>query len=271
LTTNTATDVAGVLVDASKRNQAASVLLPPAQDQRVMIMGGGPSDMHDQTGATNTTAITDLSSPNPAAVTAAPMAMRRMHLCATLLPDRTVLVNGGAMMEESGADATLEAEIYHPDFTGGAGIWAMAAKSRVARLYHSVALLVPDGRVITAGSNPARKTEELRIEVFWPPYLFAGPRPTCNPSAIEVGYGDSVPAAVGTAQIASAGLIRPGSTTHSLDTEQRLVNLPIQLAGPEAVLLQMPATATTAPPGWYLLFVVTATGIPSEGAWIHLT
>ena len=67
------------------------------------------------------------------------------------------------MMEESRADATLEAEIYHPDFSGGAGVWAMAAKSRVARLYHSVALLVPDGRVITAGSNPARKTEELRI------------------------------------------------------------------------------------------------------------
>ena len=88
-----------------------------------------------------------------------------MHLCATLLPNRTVLVNGGAMMEESRADATLEAEIYHPD-TGGPGIWAMAAKSRVARLYHSVALLVPDGKVITAGSNPARKTEELRIEVF---------------------------------------------------------------------------------------------------------
>jgi hypothetical protein len=84
------------------------------------------------------------------------------------------------MMEESRADATLEAEIYRPDFGGGAGVWAMAAKSGVARLYHSVALLVPDGRVITAGSNPARKTEELRIEVFWPPYLFAGPRPTCN-------------------------------------------------------------------------------------------
>jgi hypothetical protein len=271
LTTNTVIDVGGVLVDASKRNQAASVLLPPVQDQRVMIMGGGPSDMHDQTGATNTTAITDLSVPNPAVVTAAPMAMRRMHLCATLLPDRTVLVNGGAMMEESRADATLEAEIYHPDFSGGSGIWSMAAKSRVARLYHSVALLVPDGRVITAGSNPARKTEELRIEVFWPPYLFAGPRPTCNPSTTEVSYGDSVPAAVGTAQIASACLMRPGATTHSQDSEQRLVELPIQVIGPGAVLLEMPTTATIAPPGWYLLYVVTGTGIPSEGSWIHLT
>jgi len=231
-----------------------------------MIMGGGPSDMHDQTGTTNTTAITDLSVANPAAVTAAPMAMRRMHLCATLLPDRTVLVNGGAMMEESRADATLEAEIYRPDFGGGAGIWAMAAKSRVARLYHSVALLVPDGRVITAGSNPARKTEELRIEVFWPPYLFAGPRPTCNPSATEVSYGGSVPAAVETAQIASACLIRPGATTHSLNSEQRLVDLPIQGTGPEAVLLQMPGTATIAPPGGTCCTWSPQRGFPPKAA-----
>jgi len=80
-----------------------------------------------------------------------------------------------------------------------------------------------------------------------------------------------VPAALGADQIASACLIRPGATTHSLNSEQRLVDLPIQVTGPEAVLLQMPATATIAPPGWYLLFVVNATGVPSEGSWIHLT
>jgi hypothetical protein len=72
-----------------------------------MLVGGGPADMHDETAATNTTAVTDLSAPDPTVTTAAPLAMRRMHLCATLLPDRTVLVNGGSMMEESGADATL--------------------------------------------------------------------------------------------------------------------------------------------------------------------
>ena len=272
LASNTATDVQGTLVDASRRNQAASVLLPPAQAQRVMLIGGGPSDMHDRTGATSTTAVTDLSVPNPAVVTAAPMAMRRMHACATLLPDRTVLVSGGAMMEESGADATLDAEIYHVDVAGGPGAWAMAAKSRVARLYHSVALLVPDGRVITAGSNPARQTEELRLEVFWPPYLFAGARPTCSPSVTEVTYGDSLATAVpGAAQIASACLMRPGATTHSMDCEQRLVDVPIQVTSPTSLLLQLPVTATLAPPGWYLLFVVTATGVPSEGNWIHLT
>ena len=124
----------------------------------------------------------ELAGADPAVATAAPMAMRRMHLCATLLPDRTVLVNGGSMMEESNADAVFEAEIYHPDAGSGPGTWSMVATSRVARLYHSVALLMPDGKVITSGSNPQRKTEELRIEVFWPPYLFAGDRPRCTPA-----------------------------------------------------------------------------------------
>ena len=268
LATNTAVDVKGVLVDAGRRNQSASVLLPPAQDQRVMLLGGGPADMHDENGTTNTTAITDLSAPEPTVTTAAPMAMRRMHLCATLLPDRTVLVNGGAMMEESAADATFEAEIYHPD----AGTWAMAATSRVARLYHSVALLMPDGKVITTGSNPARKTEELRIEVYWPPYLFAGARPVCTPAATEVHYGGTLTAATpDPTRIASACLTRPGATTHSSDGEQRLVDLPHRASGVTEVVFDLPAARTIAPPGWYLLFVLSTDGVPSEGSWVHLT
>ena len=272
LAANTAVEVTGVLVDAGKRNQSASVLLPPAQGQRVMLMGGGPSDMHDQTGATGSAAICDLSAAHPAVVTATPMTMRRMHLCATLLPDRTVLVNGGSMMEESAADAVLEAEIYHPGAAGGPGAWSMAAKSRVPRLYHSVALLMPDGKVITSGSNPQRKTEELRIEVFWPPYLFASERPQCTPADTEVHYGDVLAAAVpDPAQIASACLIRPGATTHSTDGEQRLVDLPHQAAGQGQLGLQLPQNSNLAPPGWYMLFVVSTDGVPSEAAWVHLT
>ena len=272
LAANTALEVKGVLVDAGKRNQSASVLLPPAQGQRVMLMGGGPSDMHDQTGATSTTAICDLSDPDAAIATAAPMNMRRMHLCATLLPDRTVMVNGGSMMEESNADAVFEAEIYHPDAGGAPGTWSMAAMSRVARLYHSVALLMPDGKVVTSGSNPQRKTEELRIEVFWPPYLFAGNRPRCTPAETEIHYGGTLTAAVpDPGQIGSVCLIRPGATTHSTDGEQRLVDLPHQAAGPSQVSLQLPPDPRIAPPGWYMLFAVSADGVPSEAAWVHLS
>src|SRR5664279_6173913 len=192
--------------------------------------------MHNQAGATGSTAIADLANAAPGYTPAAPLTMPRMHLCATLLPDRGVLVNGGAMMEESAVEAALAAEIYQP----GTGTWTMAATSRVPRLYHSVALLMPDGKVITAGSNPQRKTEELRIEVFWPPYLFAGARPGCTPADTEIHYGGTLTAAVtDPGQIASVCLIRPGAATHSTDGEQRLVDLPHQAAGPGQVSLQL--------------------------------
>jgi Domain of unknown function (DUF1929)/FG-GAP-like repeat len=267
LGTNAAIDVAG-LPDAGTRNQSASVLLPPAQDQRVMIIGGGPYGMHNLTPATDSTAIADLTAAAPVYTPSAPLHMGRMHLCATLLPNRTVLVSGGAMLDEHAADAAFEAEIYHP----GHDHWHMAATSRVPRLYHSVALLMPDGKVVTAGSNPQRGVEELRIEVFWPPYLFAGPRPTCQPAQTRVHYGATLAAdAPDAADLASACLMRPGATTHSLDSEQRLVDVPFQVTAPGAISLQLPADATIAPPGWYLLFVVNAAGLPSGGAWLQLT
>ncbi|MGH3791447.1 MAG: galactose oxidase-like domain-containing protein, partial [Pseudonocardiaceae bacterium] len=265
--TNSTIDVPG-LPAAGSRNQSSSVLLPPAQAQQVMIIGGGPYDMHNQAGATASTAIVDLTAAAPAYVPAANLTMGRMHLCATLLPDRTVLVNGGAMMEETTAQAALGAEIYHP----GTGQWHMAAESRVPRLYHSIALLMPDGKVVTAGSNPQRKTEELRIEVFWPPYLFAGSRPSVTPAQTEVVYGAHLSVTVPNAgSIVTASLIRPGATTHSSDLEQRLVDLPLVVSSADTLSLQLPNSSNLAPPGWYLLFVVDQAAIPSPAAWVHLS
>ena len=249
------------------RNQSASVLLPPAQDQKVMIIGGGGADIH-AVGATATSAIADLDAVPPVYVPGPPMHHARMHLCATLLPDRTVLVNGGSGMEESHAHVSPHAEIYHPDTNS----WRGAAASRVDRLYHSVALLMPDGKVVTAGSNPARKDEELRIEVFWPPYLFRGPRPSLVLTTDQVHYGDTVVAGVvDPADLREASLLRPGATTHSCEAEQRLVDLPLQVTGPDAVELELPASAALAPPGWYQLVVVSSAGVPSQGAWVHLS
>ena len=250
------------------RNQSASVLLPPAQDQQVMIIGGGGADIH-AVGATATSAIADLDRRiADLRCRGPPMHHPRMHLCATLLPDRTVLVNGGSGMEESHQHVSPHAEIYHPDTNS----WPGAAASRVDRLYHSVALLMPDGKVVTAGSNPERKDEERRIEVFWPPYLFAGPRPSVVLETEQVHYGGTVVASVADpADLREASLLRPGATTHSCDTEQRLVDLPLQVTGHDAVALELPASASLAPPGWYQLVVVSAAGVPSEGVWIHLS
>ena len=263
---NTVVQVDG-LPEPGLRNQSTSVLLPPAQDQKVMITGGGGADIH-AIGTTAKTAIVDLTAAAPAYTPGPPMHHPRMHACATLLPDRTVLVNGGSGMEESHEHVSPHAEIYHPD----TNTWRGAAASRAHRLYHSVALLMPDGKVITAGSNPHRKNEELRIEVFWPPYLFTGPRPSVVPASTHTRFGDTLVANVtNPADLREASLLRPGGTTHSCDVEQRLVDLPMQITGTDTVELTMPSTGRLAPPGWYQLVVVNSAGVPSEGAWIHLS
>jgi hypothetical protein len=166
------TEVPGLVghEEQSHRNQAASVLLPPAQDQRVMLIGGGAADpaaheTHETTEAIDNVNIVDLAAGQPQYRATAPLQRARMHHNAILLPDRTVLVAGGSRMDESRVAATLVAEIYDPS----GETWTPAAAARVPRLYHSTVVLLPDGTVITAGSNPTRGDEELRLELFHPP------------------------------------------------------------------------------------------------------
>src|SRR5215208_146735 len=214
--TGRSTPVAG-LPDPNMRNQAASVLLPPADEQRVMIVGGGGADMHHHEArepqvATRSVAIIDLSAPSAKYKAAARIRHARMHLNLVLLPDRTVLATGGAAVEENKVQAALEAELFDPR----TGKWRRGAKSRVPRLYHSVALLMPDGKVITAGSNPKRGIEEYRIEVYSPPYLFKGPRPEITLARDHAKYGASVRVTTpDPGAVREVNLIRPSATTHA--------------------------------------------------------
>jgi hypothetical protein len=268
------------LVDPELRNQSASVLLPPAQAQKVMVMGGGPDGKPDKTYATDKVSIVDLKAANPDYVAAAPMQLPRMHLNSVLLPDRTVFVSGGSLTQESQPLARLQAELYDPE----TDTWHLMATAQVPRLYHSTALLLPDGRVVAAGSNPeAGKSvvweqdppdpeEEMRLEIFSPPYLFKGARPAIANAPTEWKYGQTV--AIQSPQAGDslwASLIRNGVTTHSFDSDQRLVDLPIisQVGG--VVRVTVTNNPNLAPPGWYMLFLTDNNRIPSVAKWIHLT
>jgi hypothetical protein len=270
----TITGVPG-LDDPATRNQSASVLLPPAQEQRVMIIGGGPGDASNATGSTS---VIDMTEPDPRFQPGAPMSLPRMHLNAVLLPDRTVFVSGGALAREEAVAARLESEIYDP----ATGTWRIAAAATVRRMYHSVALLLPDGRVVAAGGNPPPyghqvpwvppdENEELRLEVYSPPYLFSGARPTLSAVPTEWARGQQVEIRTPHAgDIRWLSLIRPGATTHAFDNSQRLIDVPISQQGAGVVRAAVPVEPTLAPPGWYMLFLVDTAGVPSVASWVHL-
>lgn len=275
----------GGLTELNRCNQGASVILPPAQTQRFMILGGGPEGEDE---ATSRVAIADLSAGPSNFVAASPMHHVRIHVNAVLLPDRTVFATGGGAKREAGAvfkidpNPQLEVmvpEIFDPTAPGG-GTWTEMATATVPRLYHSIALLLPDGRVVAAGGNPDKGSrvawlppdpeEEERLEIYSPPYLFRGARPQISVAPDRAKHGDTITVQTPQAdQIRDVSLVRPGLTTHSFNVEQRLVDIPFTAAA-GALTATLPASANLAPPGWYMLFLTDKNGIPSVAHWLQL-
>lgn len=242
------------------RDQGATVLLPPAQMQKIMVMGGGSPSI-------NAVHVIDTDAAPPTYVAAPSMLRNRIHVNAVILPDRTVVATGGSGEAENALTASTEAEIYDP----ATNTWATGARARVPRLYHSIALLLPDARVLTAGSNPSRRNDEMRLEVYHPPYLFRGPRPCIEQAPDRVTLGASftvhVPNAV---DIKWVSLVRPMATTHSYDSEQRLVDITFRRNGVCKLNAHVPSNPNLVPPGWYMLFVVNRRGVPSVAKWVHV-
>ncbi|MEU4483654.1 galactose oxidase-like domain-containing protein [Streptomyces purpurascens] len=273
---NTVTQVPG-LRKKDERDQSASVLLPPAQDQKVLTLGGGNIDSNPE--ANRLTDIIDLKQPNPSYVAGPPIPQGtvdlgngpvpqtgdqgKMYVSAVLMPDGKVLETGGALHNR--ANPVYETSIFDPE----SETFDPVAVDPEARGYHSSAFLLPDGRVMTSGDNPGNGTWNHDVSVYSPPYLFKGPRPTIT-SVIDTEwtYGDTQRITVDR-PIAKAELIRPAAVTHSSDPNQRFVDLPLSVDG-NNVDLNVTSNPNLAPPGWYMLFAVDANGVPSVAEWVHL-
>ncbi|WP_258046262.1 galactose oxidase-like domain-containing protein [Leifsonia shinshuensis] len=221
------------------------------------------------TGISANTAYTlDMNQPNPAWRPTAPMAYPRSFVDLTNLPDGTVLATGGGT-DKSGQDlskAVKPAEIWNP----ATGTWTTVAALTAPRLYHSVAILLPDGRVfVSGGGGDTGVADQLSYQIYSPPYLFKGARPTITSAPSTVQYGAS--AFVQTpdaANIASVSLIRTGSDTHAFDQNTRGMQLSFsQAAG--GLNVQLPPNGDWAPPGHYMLMIVNAQGVPSTAAMVR--
>ncbi len=255
----------GGLTDLAHRDHAMSVLLPPAQDQKVMMLAGGSDD---GSASTNTTAIVDLDETNPRFTAAAPMDVGKMYVSAVILPDRTVFETGGtSMTRERGESYVHSAQIFNPQ----TGMWTKAKDHGVPRGYHSSAVLLPDGRVATFGNNPRDGSFDLRIEIYSPEYLTLGERPVITTAPSEVEYGDTFTMqTTSAAPIKSVSLIRPMAVTHSVDGNQRLVDVPFETQANGDLRLSLTDNPNLAPPGWYMLFATDEAGVPSVASWVHV-
>lgn len=244
------------------RDQAASVLLPPAQDQRVMIVGGGNTETNVP--ATNTTDIIDLSVAAPEYTPGPDLpGPGKMYLNLVTLPDRTVLSANGATFNRAGDIKT--AALYNT----AENSWKSIASDPIPRNYHSTAILLPDGRVAIFGSNPGDNSFEKRVSIYSPPYLHKGTRPTITGSPERATYGDSFSLTV-TGDVASASLMAPMSATHQTDTNARLVDIP--LAGVDGTrVAQIPDNPNLLPPGPYMLTVLDTAGVPSIAKWVWIS
>jgi hypothetical protein len=251
------------------RSYGTSVLLPLSgangYKSRVMIFGGGNP-------ATNTTEIIDLSAATPQWQYGPPMSQPRIEMNATILPSGSVLVMGGSVNDEDAATASLNADLYDPK----TNTFSSAGANTYPRLYHSGSLLLPDGTVALMGGNPTRGSYEQHIEIYSPAYLFNGDgslatRPTITNAPASVSYGGAFQVQTPDASaISSVVLVRPGSQTHAFDMDQRLVELSFTAAS-GVVTATAPPHGNIAPPGYYMVFILNSSGVPSVARFVQLT
>lgn len=214
---------------------------------------------------TATAEIIDLNAATPAWSYTGSMNYPRRQHNAVILPDGTVLIVGGSSGNafDDSTNPVLPTELWNP----ATGQFTVMASVAVYRGYHSTALLLPDGRVLSAGGNVGG----ANAQVFSPPYLSGGARPTISSAPTGVGYGETV--FIGTpdaTSISQVTWLRTGSTTHTFDQSQRFMHLSFTQAS-GGLNVTMPADGNTAPPGYYMLFLLNTSSIPSVAKIIQIT
>jgi hypothetical protein len=256
----------------SERSYGSAVML----DDKVIYFGGGgegscPGNLPRRTGE-----WVDLAAATPLWKAIAPMTIGRRQLNATILADGTVLITGGtsACGFNNEAGAVFAAERWNPSGgTDGQGAWTTMANASVVRAYHSTTALMPDGRVLSTGSGSGGgATNQNSYEIYSPPYLYQGPRPSYGLASNVVHYNSTFTiTTTAAASITKVHLIRLAATTHAFDQGQRLRRLVFQVAADgQSLRATAPLSGKIAPPGPYMLFVVNAAGVPSVGQIVRV-
>ena len=242
---------------------------------KVLVSGGTEKDGGDT--SYDSAVIIDTAS-NQTTDTSSMIYKRTQHNL-TILADGSVLASGGN--SDGQRLISLQAGVYRPEiWSPESGQWRQMNDMQINRQYHSIALLLPDGRVLSAGGGYCGDCEEVgyeeqNAEIFSPPYLFSNgdspairPMVSAAPSSADYAQTFSITSNQ-TIRVSKVHLIKPGSVTHSQNQDQRLIPLSFVKSG-NTLQLTTPANRNIAPPGHYMLFVVNDEGVPSQAHMIKL-
>lgn len=244
--------------------RGTSVLLPlrpPLYTPNVLIAGGDPS------AAQKTAEIIDLSAATPTWTALPDLNRARIHQVNTvLLPDGRVMLAGGIDTADGGPT-----EVFDP--RNPAAGWELCATMSIPRGYHSAAILLTDGSVLMGGDRPGawKSGETLSSERYFPWY-YSLARPTITTAPAGIAYGANFDVQTPSpAAITEVVLLRPGSVTHGWNMGQRYIECAIVGSTATAVSVHAPPNGNVAPPGYYLLFILSAGRVPSTARWIKLS
>ena len=253
---------------------------------KILYAGGGghtswPTPDARSPTPTATAETIDLNQTAPTWQSVSSMSAPRRHLNSTILPDGQVLITGGTrgagFVNIDPGLAVREAEVWNPE----TGQWTTLAANSVMRVYHSVSLLLPNGTVLHGASGDALAIQpgggivavppERNHEIFSPPYMFKGARPTITSvGSTNVTYGGTIAVTTpNAAQITEARWIRLGSVTHAFDMGQRANTLTFTRTA-TGVSVNVPASPNEVPPGYYMLFILNRNNVPSTGSIVRV-
>lgn len=237
---------------------------------RILKVGGSTWNTGGM--AANASAYVIDTTQGAATVTKLPnMAYARGHHNSVVLPNGQVIVIGGqtAMEEFSDAYAVLAPELFDP----ATNTFTVMPSMSVARNYHSVALLLPDGRVLSGGGGLcACAGDHQDVQVLSPPYLFnadgsAAPRPVITSTPATLGYGTTITVATN-ASVNAFSLVRLNATTHGVNNDQRRVSLSFTATDATHYQVAIPSNPGILLPGKWMLFAMNSYGTPSVAAMV---
>lgn len=264
----------GSVTPAGTRGNDASAVTGAAvmYDTGKIFKAGGTS-VYANSPSSNSAYLIDITG-RPIVTDVSPMIFRRGYVNSAVLPDGKVLLVGGQtfMKEFSDSNAVLPAELFDPERR----TFRLMDSIDVARNYHAVALLLPDGRVLSAGGGLCGtcSANHPDLQIFSPPYLFAAngqpavrPQILSAPTAFEYGRTADVRT---NSPVSSFALVRMSSVTHTVNNDQRRVTVPFKTIGTNSYRLELPSNPGWFLPGYWMLFALNNAGTPSVARIVHV-